>query len=50
MTIKPWNDYFLDLAKMCSTRSNCIRAHVGAVIVGEDKKSRLQATMELLLR
>lgn len=37
MTIKPWVDYFLDLAKTCSTRSNCIRANVGAVIVGEDK-------------
>ena len=38
MTIKPWNDYFLDMAKTCATRSNCIRAQVGAVIVGEDKK------------
>ena len=36
--IKEWNDYFLDMAKTCSTRSNCLRAHVGAVIVGEDKK------------
>ena len=38
MTIKPWTDYFLDMAKTCATRSNCLRAHVGAVIVGEDKK------------
>lgn len=38
MSIKPWVDYFLDLAKTCATRSNCIRAQVGAVIVGEDKK------------
>jgi dCMP deaminase len=38
MEIKPWEDYFLDLAKTCSTRSNCIRAQVGAVIVGNDKK------------
>ena len=38
MEIKPWNDYFLDLAKTCASRSNCIRAQVGAVIVGEDKK------------
>ena len=38
MTIKPWNDYFLDMAKTRATRSNCIRAQVGAVIVGEDKK------------
>ncbi len=38
MAIKPWNEYFLDLAKTCASRSNCIRAQVGAVIVGEDKK------------
>lgn len=38
MTIKPWVDYFLDMAKTCSTRSNCLRATVGAVIVGDDKK------------
>lgn len=37
-TIKPWNEYFLEIAKTCATRSNCIRAKVGAVIVGEDKK------------
>ena len=36
--IKPWNDYFLEIAKTCATRSNCFRAKVGAVIVGEDKK------------
>ncbi|MCD7878462.1 MAG: deaminase [Candidatus Gastranaerophilales bacterium] len=36
--IKEWNDYFLEIAKTCSTRSNCLRAQVGAVIVGEDKK------------
>ena len=38
MAIKPWTEYFLDLAKTCASRSNCIRAHVGAVIVGDDKK------------
>ena len=38
MAIKPWCEYFLDLAKTCASRSNCIRAQVGAVIVGEDKK------------
>lgn len=38
MSIKPWVEYFLDLAKTCATRSNCIRAQVGAVIVGDDKK------------
>ena len=36
--MKSWNEYFLDLAKTCASRSNCIRAQVGAVIVGEDKK------------
>ena len=36
--IKPWNEYFIEFAKTCSTRSNCFRAKVGAVIVGEDKK------------
>lgn len=36
--IKPWNEYFLEIAKTCATRSNCFRAKVGAVIVGEDKK------------
>lgn len=38
MSIKPWVEYFLDLAKTCASRSNCIRANVGAVIVGSDKK------------
>ena len=38
MDIKPWNDYFLEIAKTCASRSNCIRAQVGAVIVGDDKK------------
>ena len=38
MTIKPWNEYFLEIAKTCASRSNCIKAQVGAVIVGEDKK------------
>ena len=38
MSVKEWNEYFLDIAKCCASRSNCIRAHVGAVIVGPDKK------------
>ena len=38
MGIKPWTDYFLDLAKTCASRSSCLRAQVGAVIVGDDKK------------
>lgn len=36
--VKPWNEYFLEIAKTCASRSNCIRAQVGAVIVGQDKK------------
>ncbi len=36
--VKEWNEYFLEIAKTCASRSNCIRAQVGAVIVGEDKK------------
>lgn len=28
----------MEIAKTCASRSNCLRAHVGAVIVGEDKK------------
>ena len=36
--VKEWNEYFLEIAKTCASRSNCLRAHVGAVIVGEDKK------------
>lgn len=36
--VKEWNDYFLEIAKTCASRSNCIRAQVGAVIVGTDKK------------
>jgi len=30
---KEWNNYFLDLASLVSTRSTCDRLHVGAVIV-----------------
>lgn len=36
--VKPWNEYFLEIAKTVASRSNCIRAQVGAVIVGEDRK------------
>ena len=42
--IKPWNEYFLEIAKTCSCRSNCFRAKVGAVIVGEDKKKQQVTT------
>ena len=33
-----WDDYFLEIARTVSKRSNCLRAQVGAVIVGKDKK------------
>ncbi len=36
--IKPWDEYFSEIAKTVSTRSNCIRARVGAIIVGDDHK------------
>ncbi|MBR2068743.1 MAG: dCMP deaminase family protein [Candidatus Gastranaerophilales bacterium] len=38
--IKPidWNDYFIEIARTVAKRSNCLRAQVGAVIVGTDKK------------
>lgn len=36
--VKEWNDYFLEIAKTCASRSNCLKAQVGAVIVGQDKK------------
>lgn len=38
MTPIEWNEYFLEIAKTVAKRSNCLRAHVGAVIVGPDKK------------
>ena len=37
MTIAQWDEYFIQMAKTASSRSNCIRAQVGAVIVGKDK-------------
>ena len=38
--LKPleWHEYFLEIARTVSKRSNCLRAQVGAVIVGADKK------------
>ena len=38
--LKPidWDDYFLEIARTVSKRSNCLRAQVGAVIVGADRK------------
>ncbi len=37
MEVIEWNDYFMGMAKVASQRSNCLRAQVGAIIVGEDK-------------
>ncbi|MDD3150043.1 MAG: dCMP deaminase family protein [Candidatus Gastranaerophilales bacterium] len=33
-----WTEYFLEIAKTASKRSNCIRAQVGAVIVDNENK------------
>lgn len=38
MTIINWQDYFMEIAKTVSMRSNCLRAQVGAIIVDEHKK------------
>ena len=35
-----WDSYFLEMAKTASKRSNCLRAQVGAIIVGDDKTIR----------
>lgn len=34
-----WDNYFMEIAKTCSKRSNCIRANVGAVIVNEETRT-----------
>lgn len=33
MTRPSWNEYFMEIAKLVSTRATCDRKHVGAVIV-----------------
>jgi len=35
---KSWDDYFMDLAHLVSSRSTCRRHNVGAVLVGEGKE------------
>ena len=40
--MKNWDEYFLEIAKTVSSRSNCIRAQVGAVIV--DKNHTIKST------
>lgn len=40
--MKNWDEYFLEIAKTVSSRSNCIRAQVGAVIV--DKNNTIKST------
>ncbi|KKK97039.1 hypothetical protein LCGC14_2656750 [marine sediment metagenome] len=37
----PWNDYFLDIARIVSKRATCLRASVGAILV---KDHRIIAT------
>lgn len=37
MSRPSWNSYFMDFARLSSTRSNCIRKSVGAVIVKDNK-------------
>jgi len=37
MEIINWTDYFLEMAKTASMRSNCLRRQVGAIIVGPDR-------------
>lgn len=38
MSVINWTDYFMEIAKTVSLRSNCIRRQVGAIIVDEHKK------------
>jgi len=33
-----WDEYFMEIARTASLRSDCLRAHVGAVIVNSHKK------------
>lgn len=37
-----WHEYFLDIARVVSSRSTCLRAQVGAVIV--DKRHKIKST------
>lgn len=37
MTRISWDDYFLEIAKVVSKRSTCLRRHYGAVIVRDNK-------------
>ena len=38
MSVINWTDYFIEIAKTVSLRSNCIRAQVGAIVVDPNKK------------
>jgi len=38
---KSWDDYFLDIAKVVASRSPCLKAQVGAVLIDPDTKAIL---------
>ncbi|MFI6684938.1 deoxycytidylate deaminase [Streptomyces sp. NPDC050485] len=35
-----WDTYFLDIARAVAARGDCCRCHVGAVVVGPDRRIR----------
>lgn len=35
-----WDEYFISIAETVATRSDCVRAQVGAVVVGPDNRVR----------
>lgn len=35
-----WDEYFLSIAEVVATRSDCVRSQVGAVVVGPDNRIR----------
>jgi dCMP deaminase len=47
MSVINWTDYFIEIAKTVSLRSNCIRRQVGAIIVDEHKKIKATGLSKL---